>query len=40
MFLIIITKKGSLIPKVCFSSPGQAIKMVDTCVLKVNNQRE
>lgn len=26
-----MTKKGSFIPKVCFSSPGQAMKMVDTC---------
>ena len=30
-FFMIMTKKGSFIPKVCFSSPGQAMKMVDTC---------
>jgi len=29
---MIMTKKGSFIPKVCFSSPGQAMKMVDTFV--------
>ena len=30
-FFMIMTKKGSFIPKVCFSSPGHAMKMVDTC---------